>query len=92
MVSTLQGVKGVMTVKPMPMDDGIAGFELRTAEDRDMREEISHAIGVKGWPIRRLERKSRRLADAFFDILRVEDPLKETPDAAAPGPKEAIKK
>ena len=73
---TLQGLKGIVSVQPKPIDDGVASFEIRTAEDRDMREEVSHAIAAKGWPIRRLERKSRRLADAFFDILRVEDPLK----------------
>ena len=52
-------------------------FEIRTAEDRDVREELSQALSGKHWNIRRLERKSRRLADAFFDVLRVQDPLNE---------------
>ena len=76
LTQALQGIKGVISVQPKTGEDGVANFELRTAEDRDVREEVSHAIVAKGWPIRRLERKSRRLADAFFDILRVEDPLK----------------
>jgi ABC-2 type transport system ATP-binding protein len=94
----LQGVKGLVSVKPLPVDDGVASFELRSAEDKDVREEVSHALTGKGWTIRRLERKSRRLADAFFDILRVDDPLKRTESsegaksqpATTPAEKQAI--
>ena len=50
-----------------------------------MREEVSHAIVAKGWTIRRLERKSRSLADAFFEVLRVQDPL-NTPEEPAKSP------
>jgi ABC-2 type transport system ATP-binding protein len=85
MAGTLKGVAGVISVQTQPMSDGVAGFEVRTAEDKDVREEISHAIAGKGWNIRKLDRKSRRLADAFFDVLRVADPLKEP----AEGPKSA---
>jgi ABC-2 type transport system ATP-binding protein len=81
----LQGMKGIVSVKATPTDDGVAGFELRSADDKDVREDVSHAIAGKGWTIRRLERKSRKLADAFFDILRVDDPLK--PQDHADGPK-----
>jgi ABC-2 type transport system ATP-binding protein len=78
----LQGVHGIVSVQPRPVEDGVASFEIRTSEDDDVREEVSRAVTAKGWSIRRLERKSRRLADAFFDVLRVEDPLKypEQPD------------
>jgi ABC-2 type transport system ATP-binding protein len=82
----LQGMKGIVSVKATTTaDDGVAGFELRSADDKDVREDVSHAIAGKGWTIRRLERKSRKLADAFFDILRVDDPLK--PPDHADGPK-----
>jgi ABC-2 type transport system ATP-binding protein len=77
MTSTLQGIHGIIAVKANPVDDGVASFEIRTSDDKDVREEISHAIVAKGWSIRRLERKSRRLADAFFDVLRVDDPLSQ---------------
>jgi len=73
---TLQGIQGIVSVKAKPVEDGVASFEIRTSEDRDVREEVSHAVTAKGWTIRRLERKGRSLADAFFDVLRVEDPLK----------------
>jgi ABC-2 type transport system ATP-binding protein len=78
----LQSVHGIVSVKPKPVEDDVASFEIRTSEDEDVREEVSRAVTGKGWSIRRLERKSRRLADAFFDVLRVEDPLKypEQPD------------
>jgi ABC-2 type transport system ATP-binding protein len=72
----LHGVHGIVSVQPKPVEDDVASFEIRTREDEDVREEVSRAVTGKGWSIRRLERKSRRLADAFFDVLRVEDPLK----------------
>jgi ABC-2 type transport system ATP-binding protein len=84
----IQGIKGVVSVKSSAPDDGIASFEVRTAEDKDVREEVSHTLSAKGWNIRRLDRKSRRLADAFFDVLRVDDPLKnvEEPRSAPSAP------
>ena len=38
--------------------------------------------------MRRLERKRRRLEDAFFDVVRQDDPLKKDPlkEAVAAGP------
>ena len=40
-------------------------------------------IASKGWTIRRLERKRRRLEDAFFDVQRAQDPLKAAPPPVA---------
>jgi ABC-2 type transport system ATP-binding protein len=76
MLNTLRGIKGIASVQAKPVEDGVAFFEVRTAEDVDVREAMSQAMTAKGWSIRRLERKSRQLADAFFDVLRVQDPLK----------------
>jgi len=100
----LRDMKSLTSVQARPADDGVASFELRSADDRDVREDVGHALAGKGWTIRRLERKSRRLADAFFDILRVDDPLKRldqadaksqpatTPTSAATPNQQAIKK
>lgn len=77
---SLRGVAGVSQLSALPDEDGVARFEIRTHEEEDVREKISAALGRKDWPIRRLERKRRRLEDAFFDVLRQQDPLKE------PGP------
>ena len=52
-------------------------FIIHTEENSDLREPISKAIGARGWPIRRLDRKRGSLDDAFFDVLRAQDPLKE---------------
>ena len=80
---TLQGVHGILSMKSYAPEDGVAGFEIRTIDDKDLREEVSHAVSAKGWTIRRLDRKTRQLADAFFDVMRVDDPLKRT-DGAKP--------
>ncbi len=77
-VHSLKDVNGVASVKALPMDDGVASFEVRLKDEQaDVREDVSKAIGQKGFPIRRLERKRRRLEDAFFDVLRAQDPLKQ---------------
>ena len=86
MTRLLQGVAGVQSLKMQSAEDGVAHYEIRTAEDRDVREELSQALSGKHWNIRRLERKSRRLADAFFDVLRVQDPLNEPPSEEAKAP------
>lgn len=75
---SLKGVGGVASVQAKPMEDGVASFEVRLQDEMaEVREDVSKAITQKGWPIRRLERKRRRLEDAFFDVLRAQDPLKQ---------------
>lgn len=84
MTHMLQGIKGITEVKARGTDDGIARFEVRTEEEKDLREEVSKGIAAKGWTVRRLERKTRRLEDAFFDVLRAQDPLKQPMPAPEP--------
>jgi ABC-2 type transport system ATP-binding protein len=74
----LRGIAGVEQVAEMPTEDDVVGFTIRTEANSDLREPISKAIGARGWPIRRLDRKRGSLDDAFFDVLRAQDPLKET--------------
>ncbi len=74
---TLSKINDVSSVKAMSMEDGLTGFEIRTHENRDVREDMSNALAGKGYGIRRLERTRRRLQDAFFDVLRAQDPLKQ---------------
>ena len=82
----IQHVGGVANVQSKAMDDGLSSFEIRTTiDDADVREDVSKAISSKGWAIRRLERKARRLEDAFFDVLRAQDPLKQ-PIKTEPAP------
>ncbi len=85
--NTVRGVDGVAQVTPRPLEDGVAGFEIRARDNRDLREDLSKAVAGNGWLICRLDRKHRKLEDAFFDVLREEDPLKEAAKTS-----EAIKK
>lgn len=75
--SSLRGVHGVSQVKSLPDEEGVARFEISTSDDADLRETIGATLSQRGWPIRRLDRKRRRLEDAFFDVMRQQDPLKE---------------
>jgi ABC-2 type transport system ATP-binding protein len=84
----LRGLIGVTRVSPLATEDGVARFEVETHENSDLREKISETIAGKHWTLRRLERKRRRLEDAFFDVVRHDDALKEDPnkEAVAAGP------
>src|SRR4029077_12469475 len=53
----LRGIAGVVQVAENEADEGVASFTIATAENSDLREPISKAIGAKGWLIRRLDRK-----------------------------------
>jgi gliding motility-associated transport system ATP-binding protein len=80
----LQGMAGVTSLVAKTLEDNVSSIEIRASEEKDIREEVSKAIAAKHWVIRRLERKGRRLADAFFEVLRVADPLKQPLPGAAP--------
>jgi ABC-2 type transport system ATP-binding protein len=82
--STLRGTAGVAQVVTLPAEDGVCRFEVHTHEHKDVREALSQAVAGRGWPLRRLERRRRRLEDAFFRVLREEDPLKEHVTTRAP--------
>jgi ABC-2 type transport system ATP-binding protein len=85
----LRGLAGVAQVTPRAPEDGVSSFEIRPTDDRDLREAVGKAMIDKGWVVRRLERQRRRLEDAFFDVLRQQDPLKE---GIKPAASEAIKR
>jgi ABC-2 type transport system ATP-binding protein len=86
-MSAVRGIGGVAEINPRKQEDGIAALEIRARGDRDLREDISKTVTQKGWLICRLDRKHRKLEEAYFDVLRKEDPL-----AAAANTSEAIKK
>ncbi len=73
----LRALRGVTNFVENEAEPGIASFTIRTDENSDVREALSKAIGVQGWSIRRLDRKRGSLDDAFFNVLRAQDPLKE---------------
>jgi ABC-2 type transport system ATP-binding protein len=81
----LRGTDGVLGVTVKPLEDGVSRFEVRTAEGRDLREALSAKVLHKGWGLRRLEVQRRSLEEAFFDVLREENPLREEPAIRAGG-------
>jgi ABC-2 type transport system ATP-binding protein len=76
-MSAVRGINGVAQVAPRAGHDGVATLEIRVQDNRDLSEDISKVVTQKGWLICRLDRKRRTLEDAFFDVLRKEDPLAE---------------
>jgi ABC-2 type transport system ATP-binding protein len=89
--STLKGTQGVSQVVSKGAGEGFCGFEINTRDDADLRETIGQTLMQKGWHVRRLERQRRKLEDAFFAVLREEDPLKEH-GGERTAPSEAIKR
>src|SRR5262249_50759179 len=67
-VRTVDGVTRV-TAQESP-GDGMCSFEVTTRAARDLSEEISKQVVDKGWGLRRMELRRRKLEDAFFDVLR----------------------
>jgi ABC-2 type transport system ATP-binding protein len=72
----LRSVDGVAQVTTHKLGDGLCSFEVSAHEDRDLREALAQRVAKGGWTLRRLELKRRKLEDAFFDVLREQDPLK----------------
>ena len=95
---TLRKLDGVTSAVVRGQEDGWASVEVQTRDNMDLREAIGMAVSSRGWALRRLERKRRRLEDAYFDVFRAQDPLKhdvpaptseaiqEQPAASAPTP------
>ncbi len=83
--AAVRGVEGVRDVTAgKPPAEGVCAFEVHTADNRDLREAISQEVVGRGWTLRRLERRRRKLEDAFFDVLRESDPLKGSGAKEAP--------
>src|SRR5205085_675270 len=74
----VEAVNGVSEVTLASRTDGVVSLEVRAQDNADPREAINQALSSRGWPVRRLERRRRKLEDAYFDVLRAQDPLKET--------------
>ena len=65
----LQGTDGVANVVTQPQADGVVSFEVRTHQDRDLRESISQRLAQHGWPLRRLDLRRRTLEDHFLEVV-----------------------
>jgi ABC-2 type transport system ATP-binding protein len=71
--SMLKGTDGVVRatrqqLAPSEQADGVAAFEIRTIDERDLREAISQRIMKQGWTIRRLDLRRRTLREHFMRV------------------------
>ncbi len=67
--NVLRTTDGVADVNVKAMGDSLAGFEIRTHQDRDLREVISQRVAKNGWTIRRLDLVRRKLEDHFVNVV-----------------------
>jgi ABC-2 type transport system ATP-binding protein len=65
----LKTTDGVAHVTSQPMGDGLASFEVRTHQEKDLREALSQRLGKNGWPIRKLDLRRRKLEDHFIEVV-----------------------
>jgi ABC-2 type transport system ATP-binding protein len=67
--NALKATDGVLHAQRLPGDgqmDNVAGFEVRTADDRDLRMALADRMTKQGWTIRRLELRPRSLREQFL--------------------------
>jgi ABC-2 type transport system ATP-binding protein len=64
--STIEVIEGVSKVDSREVQDGISAFEIRTHNDKDLRETISQRVTQNGWTIRQLDLRRRTLEDQFI--------------------------
>jgi ABC-2 type transport system ATP-binding protein len=79
--NVLRTTDGVDEVLPQALGDNIAGFEVRTHGQQDLREALAQRISRNGWTLRRLDLRRRKVEDHFFDIISADDPLEREPAA-----------
>ncbi len=89
-IAALKGLDGVtqVSVDSRAGDTGV--YVIQTRDNRDLRDQIAHLVIEKGWKLLQLGYRRRTLEDAFFEVLREHNPLKEAADARAPGGGTAI--
>jgi len=62
-------------------DGDLTAFELKTRDRKDLREELSRRIAVKGWGIRRIDLRRESLEDLFTAVVKQSE---ATPIPVAP--------
>jgi hypothetical protein len=83
--SALRSLEGVTQANIDSKSDGTAVFTLFTKDNRDLRDKVAALIIEKGWALLQLGYRRRTLEDAFFEVLRAHNPLKDAADARTGG-------
>jgi ABC-2 type transport system ATP-binding protein len=70
LLKSTDGVVQVSALKIDPRDagEGIAAFELRTIDDRDLRLAIADRLNKQGWTLRRLDLRRKSLREHFMRV------------------------
>jgi ABC-2 type transport system ATP-binding protein len=68
----LRSTEGVVHVHPLKLEprdaDGIAAFEIRTVDERDLRLAIADRMMKQGWTLRRLDIRRKSLREHFMKV------------------------
>jgi ABC-2 type transport system ATP-binding protein len=88
--SALKGLEGVTQASVDSRGEGSAVFALLSRDNRDLRGQTAALVIEKGWTLLQLGHRRRTLEDAFFEVLREHNPLKEAIQSRA-GTQTAIK-
>jgi ABC-2 type transport system ATP-binding protein len=76
-LAVLKGIDGITQVSIDSKSSGSAVFLVQTRDNRDLRGQIAQTMIEKGWTLLQLSYRRRSLEDAFFEVLREHNPLKE---------------
>jgi ABC-2 type transport system ATP-binding protein len=89
-LAALKALEGVTQVTVDSRGGETAVFGVYTRDNRDLRDKIAKLVIEKGWALLQLGYRRRTLEDAFFEVLREHNPLKDAIVARAPAGSTAI--
>jgi ABC-2 type transport system ATP-binding protein len=67
--NVLQTTDGVEEVSALGQEGGVASFEIRTKDGKDLREAIAQRISRNGWGIRQIDARRRTVEEHFLDLV-----------------------
>jgi ABC-2 type transport system ATP-binding protein len=82
-LAALRGLEGILQVGIDSRGSGSAVFVVQTRDNRDLRGKIAALVLEKGWTLLQLGYRRRSLEDAFFEVMREHNPLKDAGSSTA---------
>jgi ABC-2 type transport system ATP-binding protein len=71
--SMIETTDGVQQVKAEAIEDGLASYEVRTHQFKDLREVLATRLAKNGYALRRLDLRRRRLQDRWNEINNMDE-------------------